>query len=297
MIDHGDVREQLEIAAVEPGGLDRVMAGDTPDAIALASHLAGCSSCLEELGRLRATSGILRDVIASEPPAELRDRTLAFVRDFGVPRGPRLGTPPLLNPVRFTPDSGDAASGVAAPTGSDDAEGRTEPIEIGDRRRSIATRGRLLWAASIAAAIVLSIAGTTAYFGSRSDDDGLALAKVASWSVELAGETDTRHVALVSNGGLAAARGELAYSPTSSDMVVVARGLPAAPSGSEYRCWLQSATGERTKIGKMSLSYGIYFWVGDVPNLANLAPGTRFGVSLEGIDGSGGGAPSLVGQL
>ena len=47
----------------------------------------------------------------------------------------------------------------------------------------------------------------------------------------------------------------------------------------------------------MSLSYGIYFWVGDVPNLANLAPGTRFGVSLEGIDGSGGGAPSLVGQL
>src|SRR5207247_10821829 len=101
----------------------------------------------------------------------------------------------------------------------------------------------------------------TAQLGTRSDEHGLALPKVAPWSVQPAGETDTRPVALVSNGGLAAARGELAYSPTSSDMVVVARGLPAAPSGSEYRCWLQSATGERTKIGKMSLSYGIYFWV------------------------------------
>src|SRR5207253_5248252 len=128
MIDHTDVREQLEIAAVEPGGLDRVMAGDTPDAIALASHLAGCSSCLEELGRLRETSGILRDVIATEPPAELRDRTLAFVRDVGVPRGPRLGTPPLLSPVRFAPDSDDAARAVAAPTSSAGAEDRSEPI-------------------------------------------------------------------------------------------------------------------------------------------------------------------------
>ena len=145
--------------------------------------------------------------------------------------------------------------------------------------------------------VLLAVAGTTAYLGSRSDEDGQALAKVASWSVELAGEADTRHVALVSGGAPAAARGELAYSPTSSDLVVVARGLPAAPSGSEYRCWLQSATGERTKIGKMSLSYGIYFWVGEVPNLANLPPGTQFGVSLEGSNGSGGGAPSLVGQL
>jgi hypothetical protein len=284
MIDHADVREQLEIAAVEPGGLDRVMAGDTPDAVALASHLAGCSSCLEELGRLRETSGILREVIASEPPPELRDRTLAFVREVGVSRGPRRATAPVPGPAPAQPESAPAA--VAA-----------EPIAIGSRRRSVVTRGRLLWVASIAAAIVLSVVGTAAYLGSSPDEDGLALAKVASWSVELAGEPDTRHVALVSGGSAADARGELAYSPTSSDLVVVARGLPAAPSGSEYRCWLQSATGQRTKIGKMSLAYGIYYWVGDVPNLASLPPGTQFGVSLEGSDTSGGSAPSLVGQL
>ena len=284
MIDHIDVREQLELAAIEPGGLDRVMAGDTPGSIALASHLAGCSSCLEELGRLRETAGILREVIATEPPAELRDRTLAFVRDVGVPRGPRLGTPPLLSASPSVVDTAPAA--------------QPEPIDIAARRPSVMTRGRLLWVASIAAAVLLSVAGTTAFLGSRTDEDGLALAKVASWSVELAGESDTRHVALLgASGPVGGARGELAYSPTSSDLVVVARGLPAAPSGSEYRCWLQSATGERTKIGKMSLAYGIYFWVGDVPNLANLSPGTRFGVSLEDINGPGGGNPSLIGQL
>ena len=32
MIDHGEIREQLELAAVQPGGLDRLAAGDTPEA-------------------------------------------------------------------------------------------------------------------------------------------------------------------------------------------------------------------------------------------------------------------------
>ena len=56
VMDHRDVREQLELAAVEPGGLDRVMAGDTVEAAALVSHLAGCDDCMTELGRLRRSS-------------------------------------------------------------------------------------------------------------------------------------------------------------------------------------------------------------------------------------------------
>ena len=31
-MDHNEVRELLEDAAVEPGGLERLMAGDTPNA-------------------------------------------------------------------------------------------------------------------------------------------------------------------------------------------------------------------------------------------------------------------------
>ncbi len=40
-MDHEETREQLELAALEPGGLERLMAGDTPLAQAVAGHLAG----------------------------------------------------------------------------------------------------------------------------------------------------------------------------------------------------------------------------------------------------------------
>ena len=86
-MDHSEARELLDLAAVEPGGLDRLMAGDTPAAISLAGHLAGCPTCVDEYGRLRQVSAALRDVIATQPPAELRDRTLAFIAAVGRPRG------------------------------------------------------------------------------------------------------------------------------------------------------------------------------------------------------------------
>ena len=59
-MNHADVRERMELAALEPEGLDRLMAGDTLDAAAVATHLAGCPACLEELGRLRRTAELVR---------------------------------------------------------------------------------------------------------------------------------------------------------------------------------------------------------------------------------------------
>ncbi|MEJ7749701.1 MAG: hypothetical protein WKF56_10385, partial [Candidatus Limnocylindrales bacterium] len=78
-MDHDDVTEALELAAVEPGGLARLMAGDTPTAGAIAGHLAGCQPCSGELERLRRAAPLLRDVVRTSPPADLRERTLAFV--------------------------------------------------------------------------------------------------------------------------------------------------------------------------------------------------------------------------
>jgi len=63
-MDHAEARELLDLAAVEPGGLDRLVAGDTSTATALAGHLAGCPDCTEEFSRLRRTAAILRDVSA-----------------------------------------------------------------------------------------------------------------------------------------------------------------------------------------------------------------------------------------
>ena len=89
-MDHDQTLEALELAAVEPGGLDRLMAGDTPQAAAIAGHLAGCEPCTDELGRLHRAVPLLRDVVRTTAPADLRERTLAFVRDRGVSRGVKL---------------------------------------------------------------------------------------------------------------------------------------------------------------------------------------------------------------
>src|SRR6476660_6466337 len=86
-MDHDDVLEQIELAAVEPGGLERLMAGDTPAAAAVVGHLAGCERCAEELRRLSRAAPLLRDIVRTTPPADLRARTLAFVKEHGRPRG------------------------------------------------------------------------------------------------------------------------------------------------------------------------------------------------------------------
>ena len=86
-MDHNEVREILEDAAIEPGGLERLMAGDTPTASIVAGHLAGCPDCAEELERLRRTVGLIAPAVRAVPPPELRERTLAFVAAVGRPRG------------------------------------------------------------------------------------------------------------------------------------------------------------------------------------------------------------------
>ncbi len=85
-MEHAEALEQIETAAVEPDGLERLMAGDTPDAAAVAGHLAGCSACADELVRIRRTATVAREVIAAEPDPALRERTLAFVRAVGRDR-------------------------------------------------------------------------------------------------------------------------------------------------------------------------------------------------------------------
>ncbi|MDP2349737.1 MAG: hypothetical protein Q8M74_01100, partial [Chloroflexota bacterium] len=85
-MDHADALERIEIAAVEPDGLERLMAGDAPDAAAVAGHLAGCPSCTRELARIRDTAALARAAVQSLPDPALRDRTLAFVRAVGRDR-------------------------------------------------------------------------------------------------------------------------------------------------------------------------------------------------------------------
>ena len=147
-MDHDDVLEQIELAAVEPGGLERLMAGDTPAAAAVVGHLAGCDRCAEELRRMARAAPLLRDVVRTSPPADLRDRTLAYVREHGRPRG--QDTPSTSTPTAAAPTTPTAA-----------------PADGGPSRR----RSRIpAWMAAAAAAAVLLV-GSVGFMAGRADVD------------------------------------------------------------------------------------------------------------------------------
>ena len=207
-MEHSEVRELLEDAAIEPGGLERLMAGDTPTASIVAGHLAGCADCSEELERLRRSVGLIRPTVQLVPPPELKERTLAYVAALGRPRGSAVDADPAR-----------AQAGAPIPSIATAA-----PAPISTRWRP----GRPGWLASAT--------GTPA-------------------------------------------TGSLVYSPTSTELVVVAEHLTPAPAGHEYRCWVD-VDGHRTGIGKMFFGGELAYWVGNVKSVAGLPSGARFGVSL-----------------
>jgi hypothetical protein len=135
-MEHSEVRELLEDAAIEPGGLERLMAGDTPTASIVAGHLAGCADCSEELERLRRSVGLIRPTVQLVPPPELKERTLAYVAALGRPRSSAVDADP-------------AGAQVGAPIRS---IATAAPTPISTRWRP----GRRGWLASVAAALIVA---------------------------------------------------------------------------------------------------------------------------------------------
>lgn len=263
-MDHDETLELIEIASVEPGGLDRLMAGDTTDAALVASHLAGCPACVAEMAAIRQTSEIAREIVRSEPDPALRERTLAFVRAVGRDRSAEAepGEQPAAHPAVRSP--------------------------------------RLGWLAA-AAAILLVVGALGFAAGGRlqAAPDGqageLAVVRDAvTTAMRVGGQPDVTTIALVPSAG-GAARGSLNFSPSTGDLVVVATGLADPPAGAEYACWV-AVGGEWRRLGEMYPGGGLQMWSGTADGLANLPPGTAFGVSLMPA-GGGPGEPVLAGSL
>ena len=276
-MDHDEVLEQLELAAVEPDGLTRLMAGDTATAAAVAGHLAGCERCAGEFQRLSRGAPLLRDVVRTTPPADLRERTLAFVREHGVARG----------------DAAVAAAAVAiqpAPTSITAARPRWVRV--------------LPWVASIAAAVVLSVVATLFIVDQQvserlaAQDRAIAgLEAVTAATIAITAEPDVERVSLTSTDAVTDTAGTLLFSPGTTELVVVATGLGHPPAGSEYRCWVELG-GERQPVGRMFFADDLAFWVGDTPAISEAGPGTTFGVSLAELDSPALDAPPVIsGQL
>jgi hypothetical protein len=274
-MDHNEVREQLELAATEPAGIDRLMAGDTPLAAAIAAHLAGCSSCTDELDRLRRAAIIIGDAVRTTPPPELRERTLAFVREVGRIRD---ATPEAaLAPV--------APLAAAVPVAVSAA---TAPAGFG--------RG-LAWIGAIAAAVLIAVAATAftldRQFGERlaaSEAASAGLANVTATTVALSSEADAEQVRLA---GANDRWGRVVYSADRAELAVIAKGLTEPEGDREYRCWVE-IDGQRTPVGKMFFGGDLAFWAGPVETVGDLPEGSTFGVSLVDTAGSDVGEPPVL---
>jgi hypothetical protein len=282
-MDHAEAREVLEVAAVEPGGLARLMAGDTPEAAALAGHLAGCDECTQEMARLRRVAGIVRGVVRTTPPPELREQTLAYVRAVGRQRSGATGTL-----AAAAAGAGAVASPALGPVSA------SHPARVPTAPRPRRWRGL----AAIAAVLALAIAGTGIAIvqGQQQADAARDLATVTTWTVRISAQPDARRVALAAPGA-SGERGLLIFSPATRELVVVATGLSEPPKGQEFRCWVESG-GVRQGVGKMFFGGGVSYWVGPVAAVAGLSGHATFGVSLVDLSGSGAARPpALVGAL
>ena len=279
-MEHADALERIEIAAVEPDGLERLMAGDTPDAAAVAGHLAGCPACTAELARIRRTSELARETIRSLPDPALRDRTLSFVRAVGRDR------------------SAGAGAGAAALSAQPVAVEAAPP----PRLRAVPGRRGFTIFSGLAAAVVLAgylafaAAGVVRAPETDSHEREIAiLSAVAETTLRIEQRADATHVVLAAVDGGAAISGTLLFSPSDGKLVMVADGLAPAPDGKEYGCWLE-VDGQRRRIGRMYAGGDVEAWAGPVDGLADLPPGAVFGVSLVPL-GGGAGEPVLTGRL
>lgn len=292
-MDHADARELLELAAAEPDGLDRLMAGDTPEASALAGHLAGCDACREEFARLRRTSSILRSTLAATAPPDLRARTLAYVAALGRDRSPVGAGVAAIDGAAI-----DGAAGAAARRVSAERSGPAS-LRSGTRARV----PRWLAAAAAVAAIVAIAAGTAFVVGQSRDrelqavrDQVSDLSRISAATIAIESQPDVSTVVLAGTNGTAA-NGTLLFSASSGQLLIMASGLAQPPAGREYRCWFEVG-GARVAVGRMFFAGDLAYWAGPVRSLPEIAPGTTFGVSL--VDASGGslaGDPAILGQV
>ena len=278
-MDCAEARELMELAALEPGRLDRLMSGDTADAAALAAHLAGCPGCTAELASLRRTLEALELArpgpveaaataeVPAEAPAELRARTLGLIATVGRPRTPP-GEPPRPEPIRG-------------------------PVAW-FRRPSAAL---IAIAAAVAFALLAAGSFVVADLQDQLEANRAETARLRDLSTQMGAvlqEPGSQLVTLAGADGSPA--GALALGRSSENLVVLTRALPAPPAGQEYRCWVEVG-GTRRQVGRMWWSGDLAYWGGWVAGIGSLPAGTTFGVSLEPIGGPGGGRAVLSGVL
>lgn len=292
-MDCEEALERIELAAVEPDGLERLMAGDTPDAAAVAGHLVACPACVASLAQVRRSSALIRDALSSVVDEGLRARTLDYVRALGRERRASAGSAAVPAGAAPVTDAPGTIPGIASRAHPADALRPASSVPGGRRRGAVA------WVAGVAASAVVAagltaavvLPGRDAEIASQAEELAL-LARVSAWTVRVESRADATRVALVGEGDDA---GTLTYSPSSGELVVVATGLESPPPDREYGCWVESK-GTQTWIGRMRFGGEVAGWAGPVEGLGDIGPDAVFRVSLEGAGGGASTEPRLWGK-
>ena len=299
-LDHADVLEALDLAAVESGGLTRLVVASGPGDSAVVAHLAACDDCATELARLRRVDGLLRAGMGPGPTPELRERTLALIRGVGIERGEAIERSEAV--ARAPAADAAAAVSMLQPTAGVADAGPVEPIRLDERRRR--GPGFVLWAASLAAAAVIAVGGTALVVGSaaqRTIDaeraQNAATVAIAQSALGLVVDPSAIRIPMASPSGTAT--GLVLIAPRDYRTAVVAAGLPEAPVGQEYACYVV-IDGARVLVGRMSERGDVYAWTGTVGAFAGVTRSSigEYGVVLvpagsESVDGT----PVLSGSL
>ncbi len=152
--------------------------------------------------------------------------------------------------------------------------------------------------------MVISVVATTVLIDARIQGQLTAqsetidqLGRVTMATLEVTAEPDAERVALAATEAGSMSSGTLVFSPSTTELVVVATGLTEPPAGQEYRCWVALAEG-RVSIGKMFFGGDLAYWAGDVASVASLPSDATFGVSLTDVGGSSLEAdPVIAGEL
>jgi Anti-sigma-K factor rskA/Putative zinc-finger len=227
------------------------------EARAFADHLAGCDACRMEVDELAGIAALLDDVPDGwSLPVELEERTFAAVMASAVD---------LPGPTSDGPDEDSSVAPVDALAGLGTGAANVVPIS--------AARGRprRLLIAGVAAAVVL-IAGIAAFTKLRSNPAPLATIQLIS-----------------ADGGRAHGDAVIVTSQTGLFIHMTVDGLPPAPTGQVYTCWLVAGNDSLAHPDRVSV--GSFIVRGPTVHAAwtTAASLTRFphmGITLEPDNGN-----------
>ena len=273
-MEHAEALERIEIAAAEPDGLDRLMAGDTVDAAAVAGHLAGCPSCAEELVRIRRTQrGRARgDPRRAGPGAARADAGLRARRRAGpVDRRRRSERPDGggAGPGR-SPCAGRSTITVAAGAGRL-LDRRLRGRRPGRGRGCGPARGRGRGRPRRAAWATRSAGRPSSADLEASAAEVAVLSDAATTALRIEAQPDAQRVPL--DGDRRRRRRAPAPSRSRRRPASWSPWRPAwsrRPPNEEYGCWVE-VDGERRRLGKMYWAGDVWTWAGPVDGLDGAA--------------------------